>query len=644
MDKTKLVWYLSLGATSLCSSCFAAQAYEKLITSVSAVPIRIVSGKDTTCSMTKPAGAAPGEGIRSGSSAIPARVESSDGAATRPMMVSSEVHRLPVLTLLTNPVETDLSDLSLADCIRRLNSPDHSTIIEAAEDARARDYALARPWLLQALARACSRQAVIIIADALAEIRTRELFPALVRFPQVKKEFSDRVGLPLLARVIFGHGTPLSTTIAEQPFRDWWSAHEESYWAEDFRDWSLPKAEQSPAMYAIPLGLLGPVFEPRAIFADGVTNTLYLSDFGKLARVDLSNPKETYKMRKPLDSALLNVSTGQRAVHSAFMAQELDNAVWLTFAEPWGLAVLDRDMHLLRYHATDKHAIEAEYQQLTASGRRFRRSAADVRSRWPIDNQGRIWDYVPKAGAIRTYDGQAWAPLDLRPAATKTPALLKRLGCSDDLIVGFQREYVHVCGIAQTSDGYIYLGTTEGILAYKDSKWKHLNALDNLLLGYSKLFLAGEGRPGEMWVSCKDQDHYGLVALKDGAVLHTFAGCWTALPGKPVLDRLGNTWFRQGFRSDAGPVVWDGAGWREFPQFPSKDPEPLGLVSDTRGAVWLWNEHVLARCTDGTMSFLTPPEPNIVGLVMDATATPWLVTARGLWSRGERRWEIRLRW
>ncbi len=537
-----------------------------------------------------------------------------------------------------HPAEQSVMELSFAACIRELSSGVPERVAQGANVARVgTGYALTTPWLLDAFRRAPSQREAILTALALASLRSRSLLPMIMGLPEAERR--ELLSLPGLVSSVFGdvafERIPSGTRF---DWPAWWLRNSSRYWAEDFRDWSEPNADQGPALYPLALGFSGAPFEAQAVLGVDRKRRLYLADFWKVGVVDLGSGR--VRVTEPLRSVLALRSAGERGTHAVPAAvYDAGDEVWLRFHAPWGLAVLDSELGLKRYHRTDKEAIEREYGKLV-------RLFPNIRI-WPVDDVGRVWQYVESVRGIRVYDGRTWEPLDLRPAATRTAELLARLGCRDEGIVAYQREFVQATWLTQTVNGAIYVGTSEGIIvrACANGRYVHLNALQSPLLGYKSVDLMGEGQPGDLWVSCVDDASAGIVRLRPPwDQPDVFVVSPGVLPGRqPVPDRLGRTWFAPGFGA-GGAAICTGERWYQLPGPDRGRLSVRGLCVTDDGQAWICSEKLVGRADEKGVRWLAPPRQPAVGAVINGKDSVLLVTPRGVWALVGDSWTCRAAW
>jgi len=530
--------------------------------------------------------------------------------------------------------------MNVVQLTRAMGSDSSAEAQMAIEQAGRKGLKLAIPWMLKSLevGRDDWRQRLISIY-ALKDVRSRNLLPTVMTV--LPRECRSEYGLELSSAIEGDVGVSKAIWALGTDWEAWWSRHGPKYWQKDLRNWSDPdyrsvawqmvpvnesmaKPGEMEWLYQVPgnryMYLGG--YRPRLIKFDMLTGELILAD----------DPRPWYLTLSPKESAL---HAGFTSIHEA------GDEVWGAFERPRGMAVLDRDLRLLRYHATDREAIEAEYDRIV----RFRPQTPI----WPVDDQGRVWNYVESVRAIRTYDGNRWEVLDLRPFATRTAALLKCLKCPPEGIAAYEREYVDVTWVHQIADGTICVGTPEGLLIYKEGRWRHLNALDNCLLGYTTLFWAGEGQDGQWWVGCWDSTSlYGLVCVQGGGeAMDSFTGWPSArVPNEVLADKNGRTWFEGGFLgTPSAMTMWTGSEWWVYPELPKGGMgAPSSSVLAPDGTVWFYNGALVGHVDGRSCEAMAAPAESLLGLAIDIQGRVHVATKEGIWRLQDSLWHLNASW
>lgn len=532
------------------------------------------------------------------------------------------------------------ADMNLVRLTRAMESESPAEAQWAVEQAGLDGLKLAIPWILETLeAGRNDRQQRTFNIRALKDVRSRNLLPAVMTV--LPKECRSEYGLELSSAIEGDVGLSKAIWALGTDWEAWWSQHGTKYWQKDLRNWSDPdywslawrmvpvyqsmaKPGEMEGLYQVPgnryMYLGG--YRPRLIRFDMQTGELILAH----------DPRPWYLALSPKESAL----------HPRFTSiHEVGDEVWGAFVRPRGIAVLDQGLRLLRYHGTDREAIEAEYDRIV----RFPKQIPI----WPVDDQGRVWNYVDSVRAVRIYDGKRWEVLDLRPFATRTAALLKCLKCPPEGIAAYEREYVDVTWVHQITDGTICVGTSEGLLIYKEGRWRHLNALDNCLLGYTTLFWAGEGPDGQWWVGCSDSTNlYGLVCIQGaGEAMDSFTG-WPSVrvPNEVLSDKNGRTWFEGGFLGTPSVMtMWTGSEWWVYPELPKGGMgAPSSSVVAPDGTVWFCNGALVGHIDGRSCEATAAPAESLLGLAIDAQGRVHVATKDGIWRLENSLWHLKASW
>ena len=181
-------------------------------------------------------------------------------------------------------------------------------------------------------------------------------------------------------------------------------------------------------------------------------------------------------------------------------------------------------------------------------------------------------------------------------------------------------------GIAQTADGYIWIGTREGLMRFDGVKFTAWTPPEGQSLpgkGFTSLLGA---RDGSLWIGTTG----GLSQLKDGQLTNYAPAQVTSGTYAIIEDETGAIWFTRYLISDGkGPLcrIKD----KELRCFGKEDGIPvsyaLGLVKDAVGNIWSGGE-TLCRWTPETSTFLKEESKSswgdgVIDVALGPSGTMW---------------------
>jgi signal transduction histidine kinase/ligand-binding sensor domain-containing protein len=177
-------------------------------------------------------------------------------------------------------------------------------------------------------------------------------------------------------------------------------------------------------------------------------------------------------------------------------------------------------------------------------------------------------------------------------------------------------------GITQTTDGYIWIGTSEGLMRFDGVKFTRWTPPEGQSLpGRGFAALLGS-RDGSLWIGTTG----GLAQLKDGQLFSYASPPGGGGVGMIIEDETGAVWFtRYRINDGKGPLcrVKD----RELRCFGKEDGVPvtygLGLAKDDAGNIWLGSS-ILCRWAPGSSEVYLGEELKRAGGdgVIDVAAGP----------------------
>jgi|GEM_PF-3242480 len=302
-----------------------------------------------------------------------------------------------------------------------------------------------------------------------------------------------------------------------------------------------------------------------------------------------------------------------------------------------------------------------------------------------LDRTGRLWFFSPDKGVMR-FDWNVFTPIirtDLFPNAPVLHILSDSKGRVWVAQAGqglrmWDGTAMHVFGAGQgplsdtvlslyeDHDGYVWVGTTEGVSGFSDRGWITLTERDGLpnnavqvilqdregnlwfgtLGGLARLgslkfrsYTAREGLPNNsVWAIHQDTDHRILLGLNEGGIMAFDGRLWTPMPALPKMattpvraflqDSVGRLWVGTG---DGVAVRRDGRWSDAWAQSGFPPVAVVSIVEDRGGRVWFATAAGLA-CLDGTRwgRFTEKdglPGPEIRCLYLDREGRVWAGTS-----------------
>jgi len=187
-----------------------------------------------------------------------------------------------------------------------------------------------------------------------------------------------------------------------------------------------------------------------------------------------------------------------------------------------------------------------------------------------------------------------------------------------------------VTSFVQTHDGYLWIGTQEGLARFDGVRFTVLDEKDSPALAREEINALCEDRDGTLWIGTETG---GLLALKDGRI--RIYGTSSGLADNNVTaileDGLGDLWVG----TDRGLDRFrDG----KFVAYTTKqglsDDRVLSLYEDKRGVLWIGTVHGLTQM-EGERPVVPPLDQDlnkaeIHSITGDSTGSIWLGTHQGL--------------
>jgi diguanylate cyclase (GGDEF)-like protein len=185
-----------------------------------------------------------------------------------------------------------------------------------------------------------------------------------------------------------------------------------------------------------------------------------------------------------------------------------------------------------------------------------------------------------------------------------------------------------VLAIAETPDGYLWLGTREGLVRFDGVRFTVFDTRTTPQLGHNYVPCLLSDRAGRLWIGTSG----GVVGLEQGRF--TRYGAEDGLPNQPVSafleDRQGRLW-----------VGTDGGGLarsegRRFVPEPSRGAlgQSVRALLEDEGGLWIATDAGLARLRNGTLTSYTTAQGlsrrSVRSLLKDRKGALWIGTDQGL--------------
>jgi diguanylate cyclase (GGDEF)-like protein len=183
--------------------------------------------------------------------------------------------------------------------------------------------------------------------------------------------------------------------------------------------------------------------------------------------------------------------------------------------------------------------------------------------------------------------------------------------------------------ILQTHDGYLWLGTQEGLARFDGVRFTVFDTANTRALRHNRVYALFEDRERNLWIGTEDG---GLARLRGG--IFTAYGVAEGLPKDAV----------RAITQDASGAIWVGTGrglarmegerfrtYTEADGLPDRAVRALALGAD--GTLWVGTSGGLARIRDGRIERERPAGAaagRVLALCADADGTMWAGTTGGL--------------
>jgi len=226
---------------------------------------------------------------------------------------------------------------------------------------------------------------------------------------------------------------------------------------------------------------------------------------------------------------------------------------------------------------------------------------------------------VAGGGAAFPVGAQGINSAPVSPVAPASPSYIRRVIDSDDGLPDTQ-----VSSIAQTPDGYLWLGTRRGAVRYDGVHFRLYGPEDTPALPSGNVQALSVDRTGRLWIGTTR----GLAVLENG-VFRTIDHA--QVPHAPtwevVQDSSGRVWVA----GEHGVRVGDG---RTFTAVPGVDAYVYSMAQDRAGRMWFVGRNYLGSYRPGDSAAVTwPPSlhERFFDIVNDGAGGFWVGTRLGAW-------------
>jgi signal transduction histidine kinase/ligand-binding sensor domain-containing protein/CheY-like chemotaxis protein len=186
-----------------------------------------------------------------------------------------------------------------------------------------------------------------------------------------------------------------------------------------------------------------------------------------------------------------------------------------------------------------------------------------------------------------------------------------------------------VTSVLQTRDGYLWLGTQEGLVRFDGVRFTIFDTRNTPEIGHNFVLTLMEDRRGTLWIGT----YGGVTRLAGGRFTHFSTK--DGLPNEQVRtileDHSGRLWVGT---LGGGAATFDGARFVQPPALARLAPKRIrAIVEDARNTLWMATEDGLVRVENGDVRILGPadglPSGDVRALLLDPDGTLWLGTDGG---------------
>lgn len=180
----------------------------------------------------------------------------------------------------------------------------------------------------------------------------------------------------------------------------------------------------------------------------------------------------------------------------------------------------------------------------------------------------------------------------------------------------------HIASVAQTPDGYLWLGTRRGLVRFDGLNATLFDPRNTPALPASSINALSVDGTGALWISTDR----GL-AVREGTAFRRIAvdQIPASTTWKVVRDRRGRVWVSGSF----GVRVGDGTRFTAVPNFPE---HIYALTEDRQGRLWMGGRNVLASFKEGEpepVRWTPAKDRRVYDMVLDTAGALWLGLREG---------------
>jgi signal transduction histidine kinase/ActR/RegA family two-component response regulator len=180
----------------------------------------------------------------------------------------------------------------------------------------------------------------------------------------------------------------------------------------------------------------------------------------------------------------------------------------------------------------------------------------------------------------------------------------------------------HIASVAQTPDGYLWLGTRRGLVRFDGLNTTLFDPRTTPALPASSINALSVDATGALWISTDR----GL-AVREGTAFRRIAA--DQIPAgttwEVLRDRRGRVWVAGSF----GVRVGDGMRFTAVPRF---NEHIYALVEDRRGRIWMGGRQVLASYVEGEAEptrWAPAAQRRVYDMALDPNGSLWLGVREG---------------